>query len=406
MALFKRYVQNVADAILHVADSVDNPSVEQPKKHNVLESVHHLQLKLGLPKAKGRTVSEAVWELAGHVSGGGGYPEPTGTTNITENGTHNVKDFEFAEVNVPGIVPTGTLTITENGQYDVSEYDKANVNIPTSEGLVLFSATPKLYDEEASVNFQTGETVIGENGHIFPSLWFAEGGEYMWGPVGATPETGDKYSKENLENNTASFVNSYFTPYADADSGSGFSYGYHLFINGLRMEWQDTEVVADEGWYTRFENDVNRLMWGNYWYPPIYASAITFTTSQFTSLGNKNTISNGESTFIELQPEQKLYTAYKLWKFLQMALGSDSGGTINNPKLLNSPIYVNDVKITSFTMFPLEGFDLSITLENGVELRYDPIDYDNQSKGGYVHQTDGPSGFIADKFEIRIDEFN
>lgn len=35
-----------------------------------------------------------------------------------------------------------------------------------------------------------------------------------------------------------------------------------------------------------------------------------------------------------------------------------------------------------------------------------PIDYDNQSKGGYVHQTDGPSGFITDKFEIRIDEFN
>jgi hypothetical protein len=36
-----------------------------------------------------------------NISGGGGYPEPTGTVTITTNGTHNVKDYASAAVSVP-----------------------------------------------------------------------------------------------------------------------------------------------------------------------------------------------------------------------------------------------------------------------------------------------------------------
>lgn len=51
---------------------------------------------------------------------------PTGTINITENGEHDVANYGTANVNV---VPTGTIDITENGQHDVTNYGTANVNV-------------------------------------------------------------------------------------------------------------------------------------------------------------------------------------------------------------------------------------------------------------------------------------
>ena len=51
---------------------------------------------------------------------------PTGTINITENGEHDVANYGTANVNV---VPTGTIDITENGSHDVTNYGTANVNV-------------------------------------------------------------------------------------------------------------------------------------------------------------------------------------------------------------------------------------------------------------------------------------
>lgn len=104
------------------------------------------------------------------VEGGGGYPEPTGTIEITSNGTHDVKDYAEAEVNVPekeinlqtklatengtytpdegydGIgkitvaveggypEPTGAINITTNGAVNVKDFAIANVDVnPTDE---------------------------------------------------------------------------------------------------------------------------------------------------------------------------------------------------------------------------------------------------------------------------------
>lgn len=64
------------------------------------------------------------------------YIIPSGTKNITTNGTHDVKNYTSASVNVPVpegyIKPSGTLEIVENGEYDVA--DKAGVIVSVASG--------------------------------------------------------------------------------------------------------------------------------------------------------------------------------------------------------------------------------------------------------------------------------
>ena len=91
------------------------------------------------------------------------YIRPAGTKQIVQNGTADVKKYEFAEVavpasavdegtkqitqngdgqdvigyaavdvNVPGIVPAGTKQINQNGTHDVAQYASAEVNVPNT----------------------------------------------------------------------------------------------------------------------------------------------------------------------------------------------------------------------------------------------------------------------------------
>lgn len=54
----------------------------------------------------------------------------SGTKSITANGTGiDVTGYSKVNVNVPGIVPSGTLNITKNGTYDVTNYASVIVDI-------------------------------------------------------------------------------------------------------------------------------------------------------------------------------------------------------------------------------------------------------------------------------------
>lgn len=66
---------------------------------------------------------------------------PTGTYTATQNNTSPIDISRYAKliVNVPtssgGITPSGTREITANGTYDVTNYASAKVNVPTSGGV-------------------------------------------------------------------------------------------------------------------------------------------------------------------------------------------------------------------------------------------------------------------------------
>lgn len=64
------------------------------------------------------------------------YIQPTGTLEITENGTKDVESYGSVVVNVPipdGYVqPSGDLEITSNGTKDVTNYASVTVNVVTT----------------------------------------------------------------------------------------------------------------------------------------------------------------------------------------------------------------------------------------------------------------------------------
>lgn len=92
-------------------------------------------------KTDSLTLDQMPTEIAA-IETGGGVAEPViEPLAITENGTYTAPDgvdgYSPVTVNVPipdgYIVPSGTKEITENGTHDVTEYASVNVNVPDRE---------------------------------------------------------------------------------------------------------------------------------------------------------------------------------------------------------------------------------------------------------------------------------
>ena len=80
-----------------------------------------------------------------------GYIKPSGAKSITSNGTHDVTNYASATVNVPtGITPTGTKTISSNGEHDVAQFASANVAV---QGLNARAFTATVASDVTSGNF-------------------------------------------------------------------------------------------------------------------------------------------------------------------------------------------------------------------------------------------------------------
>jgi len=100
------------------------------KIQHVLDAISNILT----PSNNGKVLAISGGTLeARSVQWGGGYPEPTGTITLTENGLHDVKDYAEANVQVQGgsieVIP---LSVTANNTYTApagKAYSPVTVNV-------------------------------------------------------------------------------------------------------------------------------------------------------------------------------------------------------------------------------------------------------------------------------------
>ena len=99
---------------------------------------------------------------------------PTGSVNITNNGTVDVAEYATAVVNVPGVTPTGTIEITSNGTVDVTEYATAEVNVDyTTVNFNLSESIKKTTTALSRPRKELAATTVAPAVDSDPQSWYA-----------------------------------------------------------------------------------------------------------------------------------------------------------------------------------------------------------------------------------------
>ena len=107
--------------------------------------------------------------------------DPSGSINITENGSHDVTQYETAVVAVPE--PSGSETVTANGTYDIS--DKASVVVNVGTATVSYDANGGTGEVDAQTAIK-GNTITLDDGS---GLTAPEGKEFAgWATTDSAEE--------------------------------------------------------------------------------------------------------------------------------------------------------------------------------------------------------------------------
>jgi len=206
------------------------------------------------------------------ISAGG--TTPTGSINITTNGTHDVTNYASAIVNVPtsGTTPTGSINITTNGTHDVTNYSSAVVTVDTeSHPPITINITQS---DHQTISVSKSMTPVTNNNQVLvpstvtlkatitPASGYDAGTLNQtqvtahWGDTvsfSATPATeksssGLIFQVNSLENGTSIGSTISFNAYVYAEYGSYISYNngkyFDIYINGNK--YNDDSFYIDE----------------------------------------------------------------------------------------------------------------------------------------------------------------